>query len=129
MSAPDKPLSTSKAHACGVLPCDGVPRYTVKGHVLQVRLPYSVAWSEIFKMSGGTKEPGIAADSKPTWIFTLEAMRRISALNRLHAPHAQRWVEAQQAARDLMPKPPAPEIDKPVEHATPEPCPTPQPST
>lgn len=128
MSIPDKPLTRAQSFATGVLPDDGVPRYHVKGHTLQVRLPYSVAWSEIFKMTGGRKEPGIAADSKPTWVFTHEGMRRIAALNRLHAPHAQRWVEAQQAAKDLLPKL-APEIDKPVEHATPEPCPTPPPST
>lgn len=128
MSIPDKPLMRSKAMACGVLPCDGVPRYYVKGSILRIKLPYSSAWSETFKLAGGTKREGIAADSKPTWVFTPACVKRLTRLNELHLPHAQRWVEAQQAAKDLLPKL-APEIDKPVEHATPEPCEAPTPST
>lgn len=124
MSQPDKPLLRSKAAACGVLPCDGIPRYYVKGSPLRIKLPYSSAWSETFKLAGGTKREGVTHDAKPVWVFTPACIKRLTRLNQLHLPHAKKWQEALDAARALglnnadVPR----EIDKPVEQVTPEPC-------
>lgn len=96
-----KPFSKSKARAVALLKDDGVPRYRVAGSVLEVMLPYSTAYDEVFRLAGGTLQPGLTPDSKPMRVFTPEAVRRITALNVLHTVHARRVWESEQAAAKL----------------------------
>lgn len=100
---PPKALSPSKLRAIAEWPCDGVPRFVVAGSVLAVKVPYSTAYNEIFKLSGGTMGEPDLPGGKPCRIFSHEGLRRIAALNQLYLPHARKFIEAQQVARDLMP--------------------------
>lgn len=105
MSAEDKDIVGRKARAIVELPCDGVNRFEVRGSVMAFKVPYSVAYAEVFRLAGGRLEPGITADSKPTRVFSAEALRRITALNRLYAPHAATVFASQRAAADLLKRP------------------------
>lgn len=111
-----KPLRRSVVNGIFELPCDGIPRFEVRGSVMAFKVPYSVAYSEVFRLAGGEIEPARSADGKARRIFSKEAVKRITALNQLYRPHALEVIASQQAAADLL-KRPAPAI--------PEPCPPP----
>lgn len=110
MSSQPKDIVGRKARAIVELPCDGVNRFEVRGSVMAFKVPYSLAFVEVFRLAGGTLAPGLTPDAKPTRVFTPEAVRRITALNTLYAPYARKVFEAQKAAADLLKRPAEPTV-------------------
>lgn len=111
---PPRPISRSKLNAIRQHPCDGVPRFEVRGSVMAFKVPYSVAFKEIFETSGGEYQPGPTPDSPPSRVFSQEGIKRITALNRLYVGHALRFSEAQRAAADLLRRTPVEVSDGPA---------------
>lgn len=102
MSQETKRITGSKMRGILQHPCDGMARYLVKGSVLQVKLPYSTAFEETFKASGGTYEPKMVGVPRVGRIWTPEAIRRITRLNELYAPRLRRHLAAMKAADELL---------------------------
>lgn len=95
-------MSRGKLRLIGEMACDGIPRFEVRGSAMAFKVPYSIAYGEVFRLAGGTIEPGMAADSKPTRVFTPQAIKRITALNHLYRPFAIKHHAAQVVAADLL---------------------------
>ena len=88
------------------LPCDGIPRFVVRGSVMGFKVPYSVAYGEMFALEGGELRPATATE-KACRIYTKSGMKRLAALNQLYyqSPGVARFIADKQAAdrvaRDL----------------------------
>ena len=102
MSEAPKQLCKAKREAIACLQCDGVPRFFVHGSLVQVKISYSAAYAEIFRMEGGIYEEGLTKDGPPRRVWTPSGIRRITRLNQQYAPFARKVIESQRAAKELL---------------------------
>ena len=82
-------LGIDKEVAVQRLPCDGVPRFKVRGARSRNLYPYAVAYDGVF-ISSGCK---VAPDGKR--LFTREGLERIANLNRQYLKRAEAFVVAE----------------------------------
>lgn len=121
MSSESKSLSKSKLRAIFKFPCDGVPRFLIKGSVVQVPVVYSAAYEEWFRLTGGRYEANLTDPKAPdNRIWTPKGMKVIARLNAQYCSLAQAWFQDQHAAmvaaRDLLKRPP---VEDPAPEAVP----------
>lgn len=114
MGVQTRHLSKARDKAIQPFPCDGIPRYVVKGSVMAIRLPYGAAYRETFQITGGHMQPGDGPGARPVPVWTHEGIRRILKLNAAYRSHglafAKRKAESEQAAAELLSRAAAPGV-------------------
>ena len=88
MSIQEKPLSPQVAQRVRKFPCDGIPRYAVKGAGGNKQpMPYSDAWDALFLVTG-------CQATKKSVTYSVEGLCRLGELNHRHLAIARVFVSA-----------------------------------
>lgn len=77
-------MNRRQARSVNRWPCDGVPRFTVKGH--KTPMPYSIAFEAIFH------EEECSKNEKGGLSFSREGAKRIAHLNERYTKIAHRFI-------------------------------------
>lgn len=103
MSNQTKPMTLANTRRVHKFPCDGIPRFQLKGRGEKDELTYQQAYDDIFAVTG------CSTDAKGKRTFSREGMKRIMALNDRYTRIAHKFV-IEQLAREALAKKKAAEV-------------------
>lgn len=86
MSNQTKPMSLANTRRVHKFPCDGIPRFQLKGRGEKEELTYDQAYDDIFAVTG------CDTDAKGKRTFSREGMKRIMALNDRYTRIAHKFI-------------------------------------